>query len=53
MTYRILFLASALSLSACAGQPAQSGVKASKATSALYAMLSITLGKMNSMVRQR
>ena len=45
MSYRILFLIAALTLCACAGQPAQSGAKAPSATLALYARLDAAVGR--------
>src|SRR5450631_2931634 len=45
MSYRILFLIAALTLSACAVQPVQSGAKAPTATAALYARLDAAIGR--------
>jgi membrane-bound lytic murein transglycosylase D len=45
MSYRILFLVAALALSACAGQPVQSGAKTPSAAAALYARLDAAVGR--------
>ena len=45
MSYRILFLAAALTLSACSAQPVQSGAKTPSATAALYTRLDAAVGR--------
>ena len=45
MPYRILFVIAALALSACAGQPVQSGAGMPSATAALYARLDAAVGR--------
>ena len=45
MSYRITFLAAALTLSACTGQPVQSGNGTSNAAAALYARMDAAVGR--------